>query len=57
MVDYIEQRKAERKSFFDGIVEGYRRYAYWKDGVEYVGTCGTTLKDAISELKKEFGYE
>jgi hypothetical protein len=29
---------------------GLREYAWWKDGEQYVGTCGTKLKDA---LKKE----
>ena len=27
-----------------------RMWAWWKDGVEYVGTCGTTFKDAEQEI-------
>ena len=30
-----------------GYEDGLRAYAWWKDGVEYVGTCGTTLKKAL----------
>lgn len=25
-------------------------FAHWKDGVQYVGTCGTSLSTAIKEL-------
>lgn len=34
-----------------GVEEGIRRYAWWKDGVQYVGTCGTTLKDALKAVE------
>lgn len=30
-----------------GFERGVRLYAWWKDGVEYVGTCGKTLKEAL----------
>ena len=30
-----------------GYERGLRAFAWWKDGVQYVGTCGTTLKEAI----------
>lgn len=30
--------------------EGLRAYAWWKDGVQYVGSCGTTLKQALKEI-------
>ena len=29
--------------------EGLSAFAWWKDGVQYVGTCGTTLKSALRE--------
>ena len=35
----------------EGVIDGLTRYAWWKDGTQYVGTCGTTLKDAILEAK------
>lgn len=38
--------------FRAGHVHGLRQYAWWKDGVEYVGTCGTTLKKAIENALK-----
>lgn len=41
--------------WFDGYIAGLREYAWWKDGVQYVGSCGTTLKDAINVAEKEYG--
>lgn len=34
-----------------GVEEGMRRYAWWKDGTEWVGTCGTTLAAAILRFR------
>lgn len=30
-----------------GYEKGLEAYAWWKDGVQYVGTCGTTLRQAL----------
>jgi len=35
------------KTYFDGLKEATRRFAWWKDGVQYVGTTGTTLENAL----------
>lgn len=40
-----------------GFIAGLREYAWWKDGVQYVGSCGTTLKDAISRANSEIGLD
>ena len=37
-------------SFKAGIKEGIWMFAWWKDGVQYVGTCGKTLKEALDEV-------
>ena len=44
----IEQEKED--SFKEGKIEGLTDYAWWKDGTQYVGTCGTKLKTAIKEI-------
>lgn len=36
-----------------GLAEGIRMYAHWKSGVQYVGTCGTTLEQALKNIKTE----
>ena len=45
------------KARIEGLKEGLSEYAWWKDVVQYVGTCGTTLKQALKEngidLEKE----
>lgn len=34
-------------------IEGLTAYAWWEDGVQYVGTCGTTLKGAIVQAEQD----
>jgi len=45
----IEQARAE------GMEEGIRLYAWWRDGVQYVGTTGKTLKEAIAAIRAAKG--
>lgn len=37
----------------EGFEAGVREYAWWADGVQYVGSCGTTLKKALEDLSTE----
>jgi hypothetical protein len=46
-------KKAKIKNYYEGVREGLTRYAHWKDGVQYVGTCGRTLKEAIIQVNIE----
>lgn len=39
--------------YLNGYLDGLLRHAWWKDGIQYVGTCGTTLEEAIERAKKE----
>lgn len=48
MVEEIERLKGEIAA---ALEEGIRRYAWWKDGVQYVGTCGTTLEAALRDAE------
>ena len=41
-----------RKSWLEGYVTALTAYAWWKDGEQYVGTCGTTLADAIAQARE-----
>lgn len=41
-----------RKGFEDGI----RCFAWWKDGVQMVGTCGTTLERALAGVENRHGF-
>jgi len=40
-------------NYFDGLRAGVRRFAWWKDGLQYVGTTGTTLSKAIEDITTE----
>jgi hypothetical protein len=44
---------AQTRAYYKGLREGVRMYAYWRDGVQYVGTTGRKLNDAISDLDQE----
>lgn len=39
--------------FYNGMREGVREYAHWRDGEQYVGTCGTTLAQALKRIDLE----
>ena len=41
------------RAYHEGMREGVRLYAHWKDGVEYVGTTGKTLKKAIETIDQQ----
>ena len=36
--------------WIEGFTEGIRAFAYWKDGEQFVGSCGTTLKSVMVEI-------
>lgn len=40
----------EIKAYYEGIKDGIRMYAWWKDGMQYVGTTGRTLLEAHAEV-------
>lgn len=46
-------KKQATKLYYNGVREGITQYAWWKDGVQYVGTCGETLKDALKRIDLE----
>jgi hypothetical protein len=39
--------------YFNGMIEGVRLYAHWKNGEQFVGTTGKTLKQAIEQIEAE----
>jgi predicted RNase H-like HicB family nuclease len=39
-----------------GFEDGLRSYAHWKDGVQYVGTTGKTLEQAIKEMENTWNF-
>ena len=45
----------ETLAYREGVIAGMTRFAWWKDGVQWVGNCGTSLKEAIEDFEKEKG--
>lgn len=50
------QRRRQRlvtlqSEYIRGKEDGIRLYAWWKDGIQYVGTTGWTLKEALEDSK------
>jgi hypothetical protein len=41
-------------AYKNGIIEGIKRYSWWEDGKQYVGTTKKTLEQAIQEIEKEY---
>jgi hypothetical protein len=44
-------------AYKQGFIDGLKCFAWWKDGAEYLGTTGTILKEAISEVEKMWNYD
>lgn len=40
-------------AYYRGLREGVERYAHWRDGTQYVGTTGRTLKQALADINQE----
>jgi hypothetical protein len=49
----VEHIRASVNSFYDGMIAGVHLYAWWKNGVMYVGTTGKKFIDAVAEIEQE----
>ncbi len=43
---------AQSRAYYEGLRDGIHQYAHWRDGVQYVGTTGRTLKEALDEVNE-----
>lgn len=44
---------AQTRAYYQGLRDGLKRFAWWRDGTQYVGTTGRTLQDAIEMVDQE----
>ena len=44
---------AQTHAYYQGLREGVERFAWWRDGVQYVGTTGRTLKEALDAINQQ----
>lgn len=47
---YMQLRLVQ--AYNEGLRDGIHRYAHWRDGVQYVGTTGRTLQEALVEVNQ-----
>lgn len=50
MGDYWEQYKDKSEDFWEGVKQGIKAYAIWKDGKRYVGIMRTPIEDDYAEI-------
>lgn len=43
-------QKAQTQAYYKGLREGVEKFAWWKDGTQYVGTTGSTLKSVLHDI-------
>jgi hypothetical protein len=41
---------AQTRAYYQGLREGVERFAWWKDGTQYVGTTGAKLKSVLQDI-------
>ena len=44
---------SQTRAYYQGLREGVERYAHWRDGTQYVGTTGRTLKQALADIDED----
>ncbi len=57
--------EAEKRWCRKGMKAGIRKFAHWKNGHQYVGSCGLELQNTLKEINFEgveynlehYGYE
>ena len=43
-------QKTQTQAYYKGLREGVEKFAWWKDGTQYVGTTGSTLKSVLQDI-------
>jgi hypothetical protein len=41
---------AQTRAYYQGLREGVEKFAWWKDGTQYVGTTGAVLKSVLEDI-------
>ena len=46
----MQTQKLISRRYYDGCRDALRRFAWWKHGTQYVGSCGYTLGEALADV-------
>ena len=49
--------EAEIRIYWLGVLNGMWQFAWWKDGVQYVGTSGATYEGMVTSCTRELEAE
>ncbi len=49
--EILKNQEKPTPDYIQGLKNGIMLYAWWKDGIQYVGACGITLKEALEDIK------
>lgn len=49
-----DEREKLSRAWLSGYCAGLQAYAWWRDGVQYVGSCVVTLEQAVEQAKREY---
>ena len=41
---------AQTRAYYQGLREGVEKFAWWRDGTQYVGTTGAKLKAVLEDI-------
>jgi hypothetical protein len=41
---------AQTRAYYKGLREGVEKFAWWRDGTQYVGTTGSKLKSVLQDI-------
>lgn len=52
-MDEQEALRVNREIYWAGVKSGVERYAWWKNGVKWVGIGVITLKQALEEIDED----
>ena len=52
---YMDEERtiSDKATYCRGMLTGLMAYAWWKDGTQHVGSCGTRLSEAVDVVKAE----
>ena len=43
-------QKEQTRAYYRGLRDGVEKFAWWKNGTQYVGTTGAVLKDVLHDI-------
>lgn len=52
MATIKEHLRDKHPDYIEGFLNGVKLFAHWKDGIEYVGTCGKMYSEVLTSANE-----